>query len=148
MMVVPETTHPIAPLSIDRNMAGQELPILAKSAGMAYIAFVLAAERAALPGLLTQSDDPHDAMAGDPVKAARLVAATRHRGYALRQGGLIWPHTGAVALPIRVGRRVIGCINIIWMARVLAYREGVSSCLEPLREAQALIERRLAEQAV
>jgi IclR family mhp operon transcriptional activator len=147
-MVIRDTTHPIAPLSIDRNMVGQELPLLASSAGMAYMAFIPAAERAALLGLLTQSDDPHDALARDPAKAARLIALTRRRGYALRQGGNIWPHTGAVALPIRVGRRVIGCINIIWMARVLGYREGVSRCLEPLREAQAFIESRLAEQAV
>lgn len=145
-MVIRDTTHPIAPLSIDRNMAGQELPILASSAGMAYIAFIPAAERAALLGLLAQSNDPHEALARDPVQTARLISATRRRGYALRQGGEIWPHTGAVALPIRVSGRVIGCINIVWMARVLGYREGVGRCLEPLREAQALIEGRLAEQ--
>lgn len=147
-MVVRDTTHPIAPLSIDRNMAGQELPILASSAGMAYVSFIPAGERRALLDLLARSDDPHEALARDPAQAARLIAATRRRGYALRQGGEIWPHTGAVALPIRVGGRVIGCINIVWMARVLGYREGVARCLEPLRGAQAVIEQRLAEQAL
>ena len=145
-MVIRDTTHPVAPLSIDRNMTGQELPMLASSSGIAYVAFSPAAERAALLSLLAQSEHPHDALARAPEKAAQLIAATRRRGYALRQGGEIWPHTGAIALPIRVARRVIGCINIIWMARVLDNREGVSRCLEPLRETQMLIEAKLAEQ--
>lgn len=145
-MVIRETTHPIAPLSIDRNMTGQELPILASSSGMAYIAFVPAEERTALLGLLAQSNDPNDALARDPREAARLIAATRRRGYGLRQGGQIWPHTGAIALPIRVGRRVLGCINTVWMARALSYKEGVIRCLEPLREAQRLIEQQSAAQ--
>ncbi|MBS0562138.1 MAG: helix-turn-helix domain-containing protein [Proteobacteria bacterium] len=145
-MVIRETTHPIAPLSIDRNMAGQELPILASSSGMAYIAFAPPQERAALLALLARSDDAADALARDPAQAARLIAATRRRGYGLRQGGKIWPHTGAVALPIRAGRRVLGCINAIWMARALSHEEGVSRCLGPLREAQSSIERQIAAQ--
>lgn len=145
-MVIRETTHPIAPLSIDRNMAGQKLPILASSSGMAYIAFVPAEERAALLNLLAQSGDPNDALARDPRQAARLIAATRRRGYGSRQGGQIWPHTGAIALPIRASRRVLGCINTVWMARALSYKEGVSRCLEPLREAQRFIEQQLAAQ--
>jgi IclR family mhp operon transcriptional activator len=145
-MVIRETTHPIAPLSIDRNMAGQEMPILASSSGMAYIAFAPAEERATLLGLLARSGDPNDSLARDPAQAARLIAATRRRGYGLRQGGQIWPHTGAIALPIRAGKRVLGCINTVWMARALSYKEGVNRCLGPLREAQQIIEQQLAAQ--
>ena len=142
-MVIRDTTHPIAPLSIDRNMVGEELPILGSSSGLAYIAFVPAEERAALLGLLARSNDPHDALAHDPAQAARLIAATRRRGYGLRQGGQLWPHTGAVALPIRVGKRVLGCINTVWMARAIGHQEGVRRCLEPLQQTRALIEQQL-----
>jgi IclR family mhp operon transcriptional activator len=38
-MVIHNTTHRLAPLSIDRNVVGRELPILASSPGRAYIAF-------------------------------------------------------------------------------------------------------------
>jgi len=145
-MVIRDTTHPIAPLSIDRNMAGQEMPILRSSSGLAYIAFAPAEERRTLLGLLARSGDPDDALARDPAQASRLIAATRRRGYGLRQGGQIWPHTGAVAVPIRVGKRVLGCINTVWMARVLDYKEGVDRCLGPLREAQAVIEEQLTRQ--
>ena len=144
-MVIHETTHRIAPLSIDRNMVGQPLPILGSASGLAYIAFAPTKERETLLALLARSSDPHDALARDPVQVSRLIAATQRRGYGLRQGGQIWPHTGSLALPVRVGRRLLGCINTVWMARVISAKEGVSRCLEPLRDARQLVEQRLAE---
>jgi IclR family mhp operon transcriptional activator len=144
-MVIHETTHRIAPLSIDRNMVGQELPILGSASGLAYISFVPEGERDALLALLARSSDPHDALARDAARVSRLIAATRRRGYGLRQGGEIWPHTGSLALPVRVGSRLLGCINTVWMARVISAEEGVSRCLEPLRETRHLIEQKLTE---
>jgi IclR family mhp operon transcriptional activator len=126
--------------------AGQigEMPILGSSSGLAYIAFAPMEERDALLALLARSSDPHDALARDPAQASRLIAATRRRGYGLRQGGQIWPHTGSLALPVRVGPRLLGCINTVWIARVISVNEGVNRCLEPLRETRQLIEQRLA----
>lgn len=144
-MVIHDTTHRIAPLSIDRNMVGRELPILGSASGLAYIAFAPREERDTLLALLAQSSDPHDALARDPAQVSRLIAATQRRGYGLRQGGQIWPHTGSLALPVRVGRRLLGCINTVWMARVISAKEGVNRCLEPLRETRQRIEQRLAE---
>lgn len=143
-MVIHDTTHPIAPLSIDRNMVGRELPVLGSASGLAYVSFASPDERAALLGMLAQSGDPHDALARDKAQVARLISATRRRGYGLRQGGTIWPHTGSIALPVRVGRRLLGCVTTIWMARAMSVEEGVRRCLEPLRETRNLIETRLA----
>ena len=144
-MVIHETTHRFAPLSVDRNMVGEELPILMSASGLAYLAFLPKEEQATLLALLAKSADPHDALARDRAQVARLIEATRRRGYGFRQGGAIWPHTGSLALPIRVGRRVLGCINTVWMARVIGAKEGVSRCLEPLRETRQLIEHKLVE---
>ena len=127
-MVIHETTHRIAPLSIDRNMVGQELPILASASGLAYIAFAPKEERQSLLALLAQSNDPYDAVARDTTQLSHLIAAT-----------------GAIALPIRVGRRLLGCINTVWMARALLPTAAVNTCLGPLRETREVIERRLAE---
>jgi IclR family mhp operon transcriptional activator len=143
-MVIRDTTHPTAPLSIDRNMIGRELPLLGTAAGLAYISAVPAQERATLLGMLANSPDTDDAPAQDEAGVARLLAATRRRGYGLRQGGPLWPHTGAIALPIRVGQRVLGCISTIWMARVVDPREGVRTCLPHLRQTRDLIEQHLA----
>ena len=144
-MVIHETTHRFAPLSVDRNMVGEELPILSSASGLAYISFAPKEEQDTLLALLAQSGDPRDALARDPAQASRLIEATRRRGYGFRQAGPIWPHTGALALPIRVGRRLLGCINMVWMARVVSPKEGVSRYLEPLRETRQFIEQKLAE---
>lgn len=144
-MVIHETTHRIAPLSIDRNMVGREMPVLGSSSGLAYIAFAPKPERDTLLDLLARSADPQDVLARDTKQVKQLIAITRRRGYGLRQGGTLWPHTGSVALPVRVGSRLLGCINIVWMSRAVSATEGVSRCLQPLRETRDLIERRLAE---
>ncbi len=145
-MVIRDTTHPTAPLSIDRNMVGRELPLLGTASGLAYLAAAPAPEQAALLAMLANSSDAPDAPARDPAAVARLLALTRRRGYALRQGGALWPHTGAIALPVRFEQRVLGCVSTIWMARVVDHRAGVRACLDPLRATRDLIERRLAEQ--
>ena len=118
--------------------------MLGSASGLAYMAFAPEAEQAMLLDLLARSGDPEDALARNRVQAERLITATRSRGFGLRQGGDIWPHTGAVALPIRTGRQVIGCINAIWMARVIDHTDGVRRCLDPLRETRDRIEAALA----
>ena len=143
-MVIRETTHRTAPLSIDRGMVGTALPLLASATGLAYLAFAPETERSALLRLLAESDDPSDALGRNPSAVGRLLAATRRRGCGLRQGGALWPHTGSIALPIRHGPRVIGCANVVWMSRVMSQQDGVARCLPPLREAVADIEGRLA----
>lgn len=148
-MVIRDTTHPTAPFSIDRNMVGREIPMLGSAAGLAYLAFTLAREQADILGLLARMDKAgvDENEAGGPLdlrSARRAIAATRWQGFGLRQGGPVWPHTGAIALPIRHEGHVLGCISIIWMARVVGERDGIQLCLEPLRDAQRIIERDLA----
>lgn len=143
-MRVRETTHRLAPLSIDRNMIGASLPMLGSATGLAYLAFAPAAERTALLRLLAASDHPADALARDAVAVGRLLGTVRRRGYGLRQGGPDWPHTGAVAVPVRHSGRVLGCLTAIWMARVVNPREGIARCLAPLHAAAAEVEARLA----
>ncbi len=144
-MVVRDTTHHVSPLSIDYNVAGRHLPMLASSSGLAYLAFAPAPERALLLDMLARSPAPHDAPAREAQYVARLIAATRRRGYGTRQGGAIWPHTASIALPIRHDRRVLGCITAIWMDRVIEFKDAVQRCLEPMQDTQQRIERKLQE---
>jgi IclR family mhp operon transcriptional activator len=78
-MVIHDTTHRIAPLSIDRNMIGKEMPVLGSASGLAYISFAPREERETLLGLLARSGDPLDALAQDSAQVARLIAATHSR---------------------------------------------------------------------
>ncbi|WP_164868100.1 helix-turn-helix domain-containing protein [Rhodovarius crocodyli] len=132
-LVIRETTHRIAPYSIDRNMAGREIPLLESSAGQAYLAALPEAEARELVGLAAR--DEVEARA-----ALRGVAGARRRGHGLRQGGPRWPHTGSVALPVRHQGRLLGSLSVIWMARVIGQQEGVARCLGALAETVAEIE--------
>ncbi|MGE4480534.1 helix-turn-helix domain-containing protein [Acidocella sp.] len=145
-MIIHDTTHRLAPLSIDRNMIGQELPLLGSASGLAYLAFAPREERETLLAMLARSKNPQDALAKNEAQTRKLISATCKRGYALRQGGEIWPHTGAVALPVFAGGKLLGCINAIWMARAISAQEGVARCLAPLRKTKRIIEQRLARE--
>ena len=146
-MVIRDTTHPIAPFSIDRNMAGREIPMLVSAAGLAYLAFAPAWEQAQILDLLGKEEEAGPGRALDAGFLKRLIATTQRQGFGLRQGGTVWPHTGAIALPIRFGGRVLGCVSVIWMSRVVKGQDGVQLCLEPLREVQRSIEDALAERS-
>jgi IclR family mhp operon transcriptional activator len=139
-MVIRETTHRIARFSIDRGMAGRALPVLPSSVGQAWLAFGAKAQRETVVALLARSGRPEDALAREPARLSRLLAGVRRRGYALRPGGRPWPHTGSIALPVRRGGTVLGCVNAVWMARAIGPEEGVRLCLGPLRATVAEIE--------
>jgi IclR family mhp operon transcriptional activator len=140
-LVVRDSTHRIAPLSIERNVVRRELPLTSCASGLAYLAFVSGEERTMLLSLLVQSGEVSGRDLGS---LERQIAETQERGFGLRQGGSVSPRTGAIALPIRYQDRVIGCINTLWMARVVSAGEGIERCIEPLRATQAIIEERLA----
>jgi IclR family mhp operon transcriptional activator len=145
-MVIRDTTHGRTPQSIDRNMVGRTLPLLGTATGLAYVAFAPAAERALLLELLARSEAAADAPAHRPAEVHRLIEATQKRGFGARHGGLLWPHTGAIALPVRHAGRVLGCISAIWMSRFIPLEDGVGRCLEPLRATRTLIEQDLEAQ--
>ena len=58
-MVIRETTHGVAPFSIDRAMLGRRLPLLESSMGRAWLAFCPAGERAALLRMLGEIGRAH-----------------------------------------------------------------------------------------
>lgn len=136
-MVIRETTHRAARFSIDQGMAGHRMPILHSSLGQCWLAFAPARERDGVLALLAE--------AFDRPALLRSLAAIRRRGHALRTGrGGFRPHTGSVALPLRAGGRLLGCVNAIWMARAISPEDGLRLCLEPLRAARDAIEEALA----
>jgi IclR family transcriptional regulator, mhp operon transcriptional activator len=134
-MVIRETSHRFAPLSIDRGMIGRRLPLLNSSAGLAYLAFTSRSERTLLLHLLRQ--------AGEIVHAPSLEREfrdIRKRGFSIRQAGPLWPHTGTIAMPLLQGNRILGCVALIWMAKALSATEGIALCAGPLRETVKTIE--------
>ena len=140
-MVVQETTHARSPLSIDRGMIGVRLPMLRTAAGRAYLAFCPETERRTIVNHLRRNDEPGDRPYLKRAAFERTIAETASRGYGVRTiSDDPIPHTSAtktssIAVPIRAGASVLGCLTIIWLANAVELSRGVEQFLEPMREA-------------
>ena len=74
-----------------------------------------------------------------------LQARPGANGYANAEGD--WRRhspAGAIALPVRLGERVVGCLNVVYLRRAMAAAEAARELLPALREAVAAIEAGLA----
>jgi IclR family mhp operon transcriptional activator len=140
------TTRRHSPLTIDTATAGLRLPMLQSASGRAYLAFCSDAERAAIIANLKRSTEPCDKSARDAGLVRNLVAATRKKGYGERHGE-VFAKTGAIAIPVRQGDRVLACLSISFIASALTPREAAARYLPQLRGAGRDIEARLSAEA-
>ena len=141
-MYLRETTRRHSPLTIDTARVGLRLPMLRSATGRAYLAFCSDAERAAIVDRLRRSRAPEDALARDDRYVSNLVTMTCRKGYGERHGE-IFPKTGAIAVPVMHGKRVLCCLNISFIASALTPAEAAVRYLEPLNAAARKIARQL-----
>jgi len=146
-MVIQETTHALSPLSIDRGMTGRRLPMLRTSAGRAYLAWCGEQERSVVLRHLVRLDEPEDRPFLEPRALDRMLAETRARGHATRDGGEFNAKTASVAVPIVRDATIIGCLSVIWIRTAMAIDEAKSQFVAPLKDAAAQIVRRIDEGA-
>lgn len=145
-MLIVETTHRTSPLSIDRNMIGQRLPVLATSAGWAYLAFQPDDIREAILHRLAAAEGADAALAQDRPRLDATFAETRRQGYATREGGQ-FRHTKSIAVPVMAVNVVLACIAIIWIASAMPMQEAAARFVAPLKDTAARIEADIARAA-
>ncbi|WP_067735859.1 DNA-binding transcriptional regulator [Novosphingobium naphthalenivorans] len=143
-MVIQETTHGRSPLSIDRAMTGSRLPLLRTSSGRAYLAFCPDAERDLIVEHLRRLGDPADQPFLEPEFLERMLATTRERGIAVRDGGEFRLQTASLAVPIFRQSDVIGCLSIIWIRSAIASCEALEKYGDALIEISKKIESKLS----
>ncbi len=141
-MYLRETTRRQSPLTIDTARVGLRLPMLLSATGRTYLAFCSGAERAAIIDRLRRSRAAEDALARDGRYVGNLVTMTRRKGYGERHGE-IFPKTGAIAVPVKHGERVVCCLNISFIASALTPGEAAAKYLASLNAAARKIEREL-----
>ena len=145
-MLIRESTQRHSPLSFNRSMIGTRLPMLTTAMGRAYLANCPRGERLDILRLLRASAEPDSALVRNSRAIVSIIARTRQRGYA--SNNREWSkesRSAAIALPIRHGERVLGCVNLIWAARAMSVEEAVERYLPALRHAIGQIERAAAE---
>jgi len=130
-MLVRETTHEASALSIDHGMVGRRLPMLRTAAGRCYLAFCPANERRAILNMLAHSKAPEDRGAREIQRLTKLFDAIRAKGYAF-QDREINPKAAGIAVPIRAGTRVLGCMSSIWISSALTIEQAEGLLLPPL----------------
>lgn len=137
-MWIRETTRQSSPMTIDRGVVGLRFPMLGGATGRAYLAFCPADERALILQNLRHSNDPGDALIISPARVEELLETTRLQGYGHRY--LEPPlDTNAIAVPILLDDRVLGCINMTFIAKALKPDKAARLHLQDLRAAAAQI---------
>jgi IclR family mhp operon transcriptional activator len=142
-MYLRETTRRRSPLTIDRATVGLRLPMLLSATGRAYLAFCDDNERRVILDNLARSAIVEDRCARDPRWVSGILAETRRNGYGHRYGEMM-PETGSIAIPIFLERRLLGCLNITFIASVMPPQEAAQRYLAPMKASAARIERAFA----
>jgi len=145
-MYLRETTRGASPMTIDRVSVGQRLPMLRSATGKAYLAWCPAKERELILRNLGTSGHADDAQAHDEAWVRSLLAATRRRGYGERQEEIV-ERTGAIAIPVMHGQRVVACLSITFIASAITPQQAARRHLDQLRAAAAEIEEGLRQLA-
>lgn len=131
-MWIRETTRPLSPLTMDRAVAGTRCPILATATGRVYLAFCREDERAQILGNLVLSAEPDNEFVQNGERLDELFHAIRRIGYGYRYGEPP-KESGAIAVPILLGNRVLGCVNLTFAAAALTPVEAAKKHLADLQ---------------
>ena len=112
-----ETSRNRAYFALNRLEIGYRIHMLLSAPGRAYLAWCPEKERTSI---LTQ-------LKKDP-GMGEILEETRDRGYAIRDTAWGGDYSkskneyddglGAIAVPILSGRKVLGCVNLVWIARL------------------------------
>src|SRR5580704_5795026 len=145
-MLVRQTTHEASTLSIDHGMVGRSLPVLRTAAGRCYLALCPAKERRAVLEMLSHSQVVDDQGAKEKERLGAVLDAIRNKGFAI-QDREINPKTGGMAIPIRSGSRILGCLSLIWISSALTIAEAEQELLPPLRSIARRIETAVRERS-
>ncbi len=146
-MLVRDTTHRVSALSIDYGMVGKRMGMLRTAGGLAYLAFCPDNERRVILDLLAQSDEPDDQQAREVHMLDGLFRSIRANGYA-RQERVINPKAASISVPILVGRRVHGCMSLIFIASAMTMSEVEKKLLPPLQAMTTKLARALQSDVV
>jgi IclR family transcriptional regulator, mhp operon transcriptional activator len=138
-MLVRETTHEASVLSIDHGMVGRSLPMLRTAAGRCYLACCSTSERRAILEMLARSPAAEDQAAREKERVGALLDAIRAKGFAI-QDREINPKATSMAIPVRAGAHMLGCLSLIWISSALTIAEAEQRLLPPLRSVAERIE--------
>jgi len=140
-MYLRDTARRFSPFSIDWVTVGHRFPMMISGAGRAYLTFCPEEERNEILNLLRGSRDKFDLLVNKPRYVKTFIEETRRQGYGLRCRKYIYDsRTESVAVPIRIGSRVLGTIGIVGIASAVTGQDLADRHLAPLMAARDKLE--------
>lgn len=141
-----ETTHRFSPLSFHRSMVGRRLPMLLTAAGRAYFSYCGDEERAGILQMILAGTDAQVPLARDARYVRNLVQRVRADGFGSNNGD--WDtekKIGAIAMPVRHDKKILGSLNIVYLTRALSTDEAAKKYVPALQSAVEKIGKLLLE---
>lgn len=128
------TSAPLSAVAPDHQSAYHyRFSMLVSAFGKAYLASCPRAERALLLAAIVDTPDVQDGQLRGKAEAAALLLGIAKQGFATT--GLIAGDRGrGLAVPLRVGRRVVGAISMRHYRSTVSEAAAVQRYLDPLRE--------------
>lgn len=140
MLIVQSSRH-LACFPINARPEGRQPCLLRSALGRAYLAFCPEDERRELINLLEQSTDPDDRPVGVRKWVDRMLSECRQQGYGIREADY-WAgaedfgaEVSAIAVPVKIGDRVIACVNLMWATGTKNAQDFAKQNLDALRTA-------------
>ncbi len=145
-MVIRETTHRYSRLSFHRAMVGRRLPILQTACGLTYLAFCPENERVHIVSLLAQRREDEFQLAREPDRLEKVLQSIRDKGYG--ENNQVWQQENtiaAIAVPIHDENRLLGCLNLVYIAKAMTIDQAANKYLPDLLDVSKQIESGLSE---
>lgn len=140
-VVIRESTHEFSPFSIHRALVGHGRSLVRSALGRAILTAASPALRREMLEI-TAAFVPEDAaLATNRTLINRLVAQTRHDGYASSVGGQE-PGISGIALPIQGPGPVLGSLNIVFFSSAMTPEVAARRYLRAMKRTVRDIERR------
>jgi IclR family mhp operon transcriptional activator len=143
-----ETSRAQSPLLVNRNQIGDQVQITVSAVGRTYLAYCSEKEREDILTGLEGAPERYLPLRVDRRRLKSDLGAIRRQGYGLRDprfaGATVADETladqlSAIAVPIRMGNRVAGCINMLWPKSAYSAAEFVQRHLDGLATAAVRI---------
>ncbi|ABA80640.1 DNA-binding transcriptional regulator [Rhodobacter sphaeroides] len=133
-LVIRFSTIPMSPLSHYQSTINRRMTLLDYAHGRAYLGFCPTEERQHLVALLQQTAGSVEEARAIGERAQSVVALTRASGFGERTGN-IQPETHSLALPLRMGAKLVGTLGITYFAKAKVDVSALKSDLRAAAEA-------------
>lgn len=141
-VVVNYSTIPDSPVSPFHASLGRRLSLGGRALGRAFVCFCPQAEQRILRNVMRASEDPEN-NGMDDATFDRMVVRARDDGF-VERSPLLEPRTsGTIAVPLKLGERVLATFGVTYFTSALRRGTGRDAVINAIRSTAAEIEERL-----